>query len=911
MPATTSRPPVDILVPIFNAKEEVVKCVTSVLNHADGDFRLILIDDASTDASLVDFLASLRGRDHRVLLQTARTNLGFVQSVNVGLRLAESRDVLLLNSDTIATPEFLARLQACAYSDSETGIVSPLSNNATICSVPDFCKNNPLPPDDHLDEVARLISATSLHLRPQIVTAVGFCMYIRRSVLSKIGNFDEIYGRGFGEENDFCERAKAAGFKIRLCDDVFIPHIGKASFGDEGFEWERRNSKVLALRFPNYLRDVADFCERNPLSEVQHNVRYQLERHETIDLPSILYLLHADPFRQAAGGSESHVLDLVRAARLPRVIIAYPVTRAVYVAEVRRGDIDNRTLHRYPLSEAKPWRLLADAELERTVDTILEEFGVGFIHIHHLLGWPVRVWRRIQQRKIEFAYTIHDYYSVCPNQHLLDFAEMRPCDCSDSETETAKCFADLKRFGGESVPVSTKFRHREEFHELLQHARAIIAPSQFAARRIKDAFAGVNFSVCLIPHGLNCSVRRVTGGPSSPSRRLRIGALGRVDYPSKGAVTYLQLARALSSALVEWHFFGDLKEFGFREDIESLRPLVRAFFHGSYARENAVKLLREAKVDVVVNASPSHETFCYTVSEALMAGIPVLALRRGALTERLEEAGLGSCLADDTGRLEQMLWHLTRSRRTLDDLKEQASRYKHPTMDECVRKTLALYPPISPSGVSTRSPATFRRYWAEREYREEVNNPLIDVEKSYPAFWYSTYLKLRPIIPGPLRSVVRNRVVEKKSEWQLVLRPQAIIKTAAFGNAVVSLQRGLFRISSGGDDPYIILPTTAASPDFLQIKLRSEGGERLRMQLFWTSSDGENFSEQKSFKIEVPACVGWQDVVIDLRLSKRSPSTKAIRHLRLDPLDRKGTIYIERITLGKFKAWALELLAET
>ncbi|TMA33512.1 MAG: glycosyltransferase, partial [Deltaproteobacteria bacterium] len=127
-------PGVDIVVPVYNAREDVTACVESVLRHARGDWRLVLVDDASTDPELAAYLDRVAESHPPVRLLRNAANLGFVRTANRGMRAAEGRDVLLLNSDTIVTAGFLERLQACVYADHRTGIVSPLSNNATICS---------------------------------------------------------------------------------------------------------------------------------------------------------------------------------------------------------------------------------------------------------------------------------------------------------------------------------------------------------------------------------------------------------------------------------------------------------------------------------------------------------------------------------------------------------------------------------------------------------------------------------------------------------------------------------------------------------------------------------------------------------------------------------------------------------
>ena len=97
---------IDIVVPVYNAPDDVAACVASVLAHLRPDVRLVLIDDASVDPRIGEIFADLARRAHpQVLLLRNERNLGFVGTANRGMRHAEGRDVLLLNSDTeIAVP---------------------------------------------------------------------------------------------------------------------------------------------------------------------------------------------------------------------------------------------------------------------------------------------------------------------------------------------------------------------------------------------------------------------------------------------------------------------------------------------------------------------------------------------------------------------------------------------------------------------------------------------------------------------------------------------------------------------------------------------------------------------------------------------------------------------------------------
>lgn len=275
LPAKLTHPSgrgIDVVVPIYDAREHVVACIESVLRHARGDWRLVLVDDASRDPELIAWLDRI-ARRRRVVLLRHSENCGFVASANRGFEHARGRDVVLLNSDTVVTAGFLGRLAACAYATPDTGLVSPFTNNGTICSLPRFAVPNPIPPELGADGMAELVRRASRRLRPELVTAVGFCMYVRSEVLERVGGFDEAsFGRGYGEENDLSLRARAAGFRIRLCDDLFIAHAGNASFGAESAAGEHRGNATMQRLHPGYHEEVQRFLREDPLAAAREPI---------------------------------------------------------------------------------------------------------------------------------------------------------------------------------------------------------------------------------------------------------------------------------------------------------------------------------------------------------------------------------------------------------------------------------------------------------------------------------------------------------------------------------------------------------------------------------------------------------------------------------------------------------------
>jgi GT2 family glycosyltransferase len=270
---------VDIIIPIFGARKATRACVESVLANASGDWRLYLIDDASPDPKMRPMLRDLAGQHPQVSVHHVPENQGFVATANIGMQRAtqENRDSLLLNSDTLVPTAFNHRMADTVYADPQTGIATPFTNNGTICSIPKFMEENSLPPGFTSESFDQLVREASDNARPELVTAVGFCMYIRCATIREVGFFDEAnFGTGYGEENDFCERAKAAQWKIRLCDNLFVFHAGSASFGESAVQQRENHNQKIGQMHPNYHRDVQSFIRTNPLAPLHEKILHRI-----------------------------------------------------------------------------------------------------------------------------------------------------------------------------------------------------------------------------------------------------------------------------------------------------------------------------------------------------------------------------------------------------------------------------------------------------------------------------------------------------------------------------------------------------------------------------------------------------------------------------------------------------------
>ncbi|GAB4181812.1 MAG: hypothetical protein Tsb002_02250 [Wenzhouxiangellaceae bacterium] len=253
-----------VIVPVYNAAADLAICLESLIDTLAPTTPVLVINDASPDPTVEQLFQRLQRRvwPSWQWLHNER-NLGFVGTVNRGMGLTEG-DVVLVNSDTQVTTGWLQRLEQCAASDPRIATITPLTNNGEIASWPQMCRDNGWP--DDAERIARACVAAGPPLYPDMPTAVGFCMWIRRAALQQLGNFDEAaYGRGYGEENDFSQRARQHGWRNVLCDDAYVAHRGGASFGPLGLKPNGEALATVESRFPDYMDQVMAFIRSDPL----------------------------------------------------------------------------------------------------------------------------------------------------------------------------------------------------------------------------------------------------------------------------------------------------------------------------------------------------------------------------------------------------------------------------------------------------------------------------------------------------------------------------------------------------------------------------------------------------------------------------------------------------------------------
>jgi O-antigen biosynthesis protein len=264
-----NAPVCDIIIPVHNSLDAVDDCVRTVLAHTPLPVTVIIIDDAS-DAHVAGWLRTLERAEPRVQLLRNEQNCGFLRSVNRGISASTAPFVCLLNSDTVVTPGWLEGMLRCAESDARIAVVNPVSNAATNLSVL-------MGPGLDVFTMAMAIARVSKRRYPDVVTAVGFCFLLTRSVIDRFGGFDEVYGHGYCEESDYCMRVTGAGLRTVVADDVFVYHRGGATFGRSRERYVKNRATFDARWSARYDVEYPEFLRRDPLRYLRTALNEHLE----------------------------------------------------------------------------------------------------------------------------------------------------------------------------------------------------------------------------------------------------------------------------------------------------------------------------------------------------------------------------------------------------------------------------------------------------------------------------------------------------------------------------------------------------------------------------------------------------------------------------------------------------------
>lgn len=603
-----------IIMPIYRGVKITQACIESVLAHRNPDTDLlVLLNDHSPDDAMAPMLEAYRNTPN-VLLLTNETNLGFVGTVNRGMALTKGLDVLLLNADTVLYAGGLDELHAVAYARPDIGTVTAFSNNATIFSYPCAEHRHRQLSDISWSALAALALKENQGRFVDVPTGHGFCMLIKREVIQRVGFLDEAFGRGYGEENDFCVRTAALGYRNVAAGGVIVEHKESISFGNDRASLIAQNQPRLNALYPDYTPLIMAFEEQDGLRQMRWALdRARLAR--AYEAGTRFALVTSN--QNLEGGTPKAIAEIESE-------VGYGGATRLTLSITKDGLME--------LSCAAP--LLCARFSATEAEALIELLTVAdpkLVLAHQLLGFPAAFLEALGAwlEGRHSLYWAHDFYALCPRVTMID-AIGRFCEGADVQV-CARCVEMGGAHENAALNDLLPAAHRALFGALLSRFSRVVTPSANAAGYLRKIYP--QLKVTVLPHpepALNIAAQVREG---SDDEIVMLGAIG----PHKGSHVLLDIARQARLTHPHLHF----RIIGYTNIDKELKAIGNVTITGKYSPDALPDRLAETKGRLGLFLPLWPETYSYTLSELVKYGFIPLAPEIGAPADRIRQTGFG------------------------------------------------------------------------------------------------------------------------------------------------------------------------------------------------------------------------------------------------------------------------------
>ena len=617
---------IDIIIPVYNGFAFLEALFDSIEKHTTSPYRLIVVNDCSPDERVKPYLLKRLEKHPDAIFIDHETNLGFVKSVNEAFSHTNNH-FLILNTDTEVPPFWLERLMYPIIHMDNIASTTPFTNAGQIASFPTFLEDNEIFDGmdvSTLDKAFRDIKPDMFY--ETVPTGVGFCMGVNYDLAQQIGLFDEeTFDKGYGEENDWCQRAIAHGYRNILVPNLFVYHKHGGSFSAQQKSMlMAKNGQKLLERYPNYDKEVSAYIQKDP----HKTLRNMLVMTASSLHNEGLYLIvdHA-----LGGGANIYAQELrerYRAEKKKVLYMAYDFYAGQY-----NFDFDYQQYH-----------FAFAIETIEGVERLFDQLVIQEIFVNTLVSYKetdrmISLLKTLQEiHHSNLIVPIHDYYPVCPNFTLLN-EESTFCDVPSLD-RCSQCMAhndlEWKTFDNGHTDVAM---WRSHWHTLLNEATRIICFSHSSKAIMQKAYPALEtekFSV--EPHEV-APLPPVHTNRKPEKRTVTIGILGAINL-AKGAGIVKALVKTIEERGLDINvvLIGEISEY-----IKSDR------FHvtGRYKREELPSLVKEHEIDIFLIPSICPETFSYTTQEIIMMQMPLMVFNIGAPAERVKAYDKGVVLEPD------------------------------------------------------------------------------------------------------------------------------------------------------------------------------------------------------------------------------------------------------------------------
>ncbi|MBI0164413.1 glycosyltransferase [Snodgrassella sp. M0351] len=644
-----------VVLPVYKGLNETLCSVFHALKSRISDsYSLLVINDCGPDEELNIKLQQLSEKglfDY----YCNKTNLGFVKTVNYAItHLSHNLDVILLNSDAFVFPGWFEKMIRYADQDESIATITPMSNNATICSYPFTNYDNNKELEITPAQLNNLASEINKNLYVETPTGVGFCFYMRRTVIDKIGLLDDVHFKvGYGEENDFCMRAIHAGFKNIIIGDVFVFHVGSVSFSATKEENMKRGANALKLKHPNYNYLVQNFINVDPPFLLRANLDLARLKFLIKNQKCIVFISH-----NWGGGINTYLEQIINKYTNESIFCI--------VLTVHDRELYSISLEKF---EQLDFNNLKNLSLRGNLDFLnlfFKTIDPDLVHINSFAGldwyYHLKLLTYFSSSNLKYKFVIHDY--ACMSN---DYTLLSPEYIYEKEPSLEK----RNIWNNFKTPISNLnmtdvFERQAAYADFFHNCSIIEAPSKRARDIILSDFPDLNINV--ISH--DSLVKNIL-----PARRSK--EIGKIKIATIGAIGLAKGSQLLSALALDsqtrdlnlTYFVVGYVNAALKQDMKKNGISIS----GKFQNENeCINILREISPDIVLLPSICEETFCYTLSIVLALKIPTIVFDIGAQSERTQEFDwvirLNPSLMSNPRAISDII-----SRLNIDDLWEKAN----------------------------------------------------------------------------------------------------------------------------------------------------------------------------------------------------------------------------------------------
>jgi GT2 family glycosyltransferase len=606
------RPDVTVIVPIYRAKNEVAALLHSLQETVQPDQHVVLVDDFSNDEELTTHLASWVASRPGAKLETLPANVGFSGACNIGIALAPAH-VVVVNSDTVPAAGWLGRIMAPIDRDPAVGSVIPFSNTSSVSGFPtQQCEDELYLGADinTIDRVFGALPSDSL----DVVSGCGFFMAMSKDALATVGAFDDrTYPNGYYEDTDWCQRASKAHFRNVIAANLFVRHNpGSASYSKEKrVRFSNRNRIMFDRSYPEY--------QRNRQAELMADSYAGYRRAAKVGCWLLSSMRRTIYIEHGWGGGVASAI---------RTAVDEALARGDCCVVVRAKDrgYELEIAYQSHVDSFGPLSLDACLALLSSMDSSAIE-----IHAAHSLAQPQKTliaFLECLRPPITARMYVHDFYVVCPSQHLLDWRG-NYCHVPDRSV-CDRCLPRNPYTTARSISVhhwrrlwDAVFNRISELVIFDESARSILNLAFDPRRLPRITIESSSYSApkCTVPHKIAPVLTR-------------LAFCGAISH-HKGSGVVRALAEYVSKHR------SDITLIVIGELMDGRPAPANVHVTGRYDSDNLGALLNQHKVELVIFASICPETFSYTLTEIFAAGIPCVGLDIGAQGRRIREHPLG------------------------------------------------------------------------------------------------------------------------------------------------------------------------------------------------------------------------------------------------------------------------------